>query len=45
MLELKDATLSVDGRLLMDRLSLMAHKGQMTCITGPKGCGKTLLRC
>lgn len=43
MLELKDATLSVDGRLLMDRLSLMAHKGQMTCITGPKGCGKTLL--
>ena len=27
----------------MTRLSMMALDGQMTCVTGPKGCGKTLL--
>lgn len=43
MLELKDATLSVEGRTLLDRLSMMALDGQMTCITGREGCGKTLL--
>lgn len=43
MLELKDATLTVQGRQILNRLSLMAHEGQMTCITGPKGSGKSLL--
>lgn len=43
MLELKDATLSVGGRKVLDRLSMMALEGQMTCVTGPEGCGKTLL--
>ena len=43
MLELKDASLTVNGRLVFDRLSMMALEGQMTCITGPQGCGKTLL--
>lgn len=43
MLELKDATLSVGGRKVLDRLSMMALDGQMTCITGPRGSGKTLL--
>lgn len=43
MLELKDATLTIDGQTLFKRLSLMAQDGQMTCITGPSGCGKTAM--
>lgn len=43
MLELKDATLTVQGRQILKKLSLMAHDGQMTCITGAPGCGKTLV--
>ena len=43
MLELKDATLTVNGRTFFHRLSLMAQDGQMTCVTGAEGCGKTSL--
>ena len=43
MLELKDALLEVDGKQLFQRLSLMARDGQLTCITGAHGIGKTLL--
>lgn len=43
MLELKDAMLSVGGKKVLDGLSMMALDGQMTCITGPTGSGKTLL--
>lgn len=43
MLELKDATLTVEGRKVFARLSMIAQDGQMTCITGPEGSGKTLL--
>ena len=43
MLELKDATLTADGRRLFTNLSLMAQDGQLTCITGPAGAGKTAL--
>lgn len=43
MLELKDASLAVKGRQILNRLSMMALDGQMTCITGPEGSGKTLL--
>ena len=43
MLELKDALLEVEGKPLFQRLSLMARDGQMTCITGTSGVGKTLL--
>ena len=43
MLELKDATLTIGGQTLFERLSLMALDGQMTCITGPHGAGKTAL--
>ena len=43
MLELKDATLTVAGHQLFEKLSLMALDGQLTCITGPAGCGKTAL--
>ena len=43
MLELKDASLTLDGRQLFRRLSLMAMDGQLTCITGGAGSGKTAL--
>ena len=43
MLELKDATLTVDGCRMFTRLSMIALDGQMTCVTGPRGSGKTLL--
>lgn len=43
MLELKDASLSVGGRQLFQKLSFMALDGQMTCITGPASSGKTAL--
>ena len=43
MVELKDATLAVDGHELFRNLSLMALDGQLTCITGPAGAGKTAL--
>jgi len=41
MVELKDATLTLGGRQLFDHLSVMALDGQLTCLTGPAGSGKT----
>ena len=43
MLEVKDATIAVGGKTLVKGLSLLARDGQMTCITGPEGSGKTIL--
>lgn len=43
MVELKDASLSVGGKSLFAHLSMIAHQGQITCITGGAGTGKTLL--
>lgn len=43
MLELKDATLTIDGHELFRNLSLMAQDGQLTCVTGGVGAGKTAL--
>lgn len=43
MLELKDASLTLNGRRLFDNLSFMALDGQITCITGPAGSGKTAM--
>ena len=43
MLELKDAALTLGGRLLFGNLSFMALDGQITCITGSAGSGKTVL--
>ena len=43
MLEVKDATIVVGERILASGLSLIARDGQMTCITGPEGCGTTML--
>ena len=41
MLEVKDATISISGRILVQNLSLIAPDGEITCITGPEGSGKT----
>lgn len=41
MLEVKDATISISGRVLVQNLSLIAPDGEITCITGPEGSGKT----
>ena len=43
MLEVKDATIAIGSRTLFSGLSLMARDGELTCITGPEGCGKTTL--
>lgn len=43
MVELKDASLSVGGKSLFAHLSMIAHQGQITCITGGAGTGKTML--
>ena len=41
MLEVKDTTISVSGKILVQNLSLIAPDGEITCITGPEGSGKT----
>ena len=41
MLEVKDATISASGKILIQNLSLIAPDGEITCITGPEGSGKT----
>lgn len=43
MLELKDASLARNGQQLFANLSFMALDGQITTVTGPRGCGKTAL--
>ena len=43
MLEVKDATIAFEGRILATGLSFMARDGQITCVTGPEGPGKTTL--
>ena len=41
MLEVKDATIAASGKILIQNLSLIAPDGEITCITGPEGSGKT----
>lgn len=41
MLEVKDATISIGGKTLVKGFSLIAQDGQITCITGSEGSGKT----
>lgn len=43
MLEFKDATIKVGERVLAEHLSLIAKDGELTCVTGPEGSGKTVL--
>ena len=41
MLEVKEATIAVLGKVLVKNLSFIADDGKITCITGPEGSGKT----
>ena len=43
MLEFKDATIKVGEWELQMRLSFIARDGEVTCVTGPEGSGKTTL--
>ena len=43
MLEVKNATITIGGKTLAKELSFMAKDGQLTCITGEEGVGKTTL--
>jgi len=43
MLEVKDAKISIGGKVLTQNLSFTARDGEITCITGPEGSGKTTL--
>ena len=43
MLEVKDATIAIGGKTLATGLSFIARDGQLTCITGSEGSGKTAL--
>ena len=43
MLEVKDATIAIGEKTLATGLSFTARDGQLTCITGSEGSGKTAL--
>ena len=43
MLEFKDATIKVGEEVLAAHFSLIAKDGQITCVTGPEGSGKSVL--
>ena len=43
MLEVKDVTIAVGNKVVTTQFSFIARDGQVTCITGPEGSGKTVL--
>ena len=43
MLEIKNITFEVDGRKILDDINLNVADGQVVCLTGPNGGGKTTL--
>ena len=42
MLEVKDATIAIGGKTLVEGLSFIARDGKLTCLTGSEGSGKTM---
>src|SRR4029079_15293550 len=42
-LELRGITLRIDGRVLIDSLSLSVPPGEVVTVHGPSGCGKSSL--
>ena len=47
ILEVRDVTFSYDGsRMIFENVNLSVDKGEVLCIVGPNGCGKsTLIDC
>ena len=47
ILEVRDAAFSYDGsRMIFENVNLSVDKGEVLCIVGPNGCGKsTLIDC
>lgn len=43
MLEVKNAKIEINGRTLIDGLSMVAEDGELTCIVGDNGSGKSSL--
>jgi Fe-S cluster assembly ATP-binding protein len=43
MLEIKDLTVSIEGKLILDNLSLSVGAGKVAAIMGPNGSGKSTL--
>lgn len=43
MLEVKDGCLSLGGKTLFDGLNFVVREGEILCVTGTSGCGKTSL--
>ncbi len=45
-IEIKDISLSIDGRPILEDISFGVNEAGIACLLGPSGCGKTtLLRC
>ena len=43
MLEIKNGRIDRDGKLLFSQLSFMAKEGEVVCVAGSQGCGKSSL--
>jgi iron(III) transport system ATP-binding protein len=45
-IEIKDVSLSIEGRAILDNISFGVNEAEIVCLLGASGCGKTtLLRC
>ena len=43
MLEFKNITASCQNQIILKNISMTVPTGEITCIVGPNGCGKTTL--
>ena len=43
LLDIRDITIALGGKRLIERLSLTIHSGEIVALMGPSGCGKTTL--
>ncbi|MGL6005687.1 ATP-binding cassette domain-containing protein, partial [Aeromonas sobria] len=43
LVELKEVSLSFDGRSVLDKVSFTLNKGKITTLVGPNGAGKSTL--
>lgn len=43
IVQLRDVSLALGGRPIIDRMTLDVRRGEFVCVVGPSGCGKTTL--